>query len=181
MDQSETRFLFFAETNQRQSCSRVPQSLWSVSSTCAEEHWVEIVFGQDVPKSKDARIVREPWKISLHRVWPNWILHQNFSGLQINDISFLLSFDYGEIGIFWSTLLPLAGGPKDRKPFDADWRLFISSASFHTSSDNCERNTQKWNSSNRDYKKETIETWKWLRRFCGIKLREAECFATTRG
>ena len=82
---------------------------------------------------------------------------------------------------FGVTLLPLAGGPKDRKPFDADWRLFISSASFHTSSDNCERNTQKWNSSNRDYKKETIETWKWLRRFCGIKLREAECFATTRG
>ena len=39
---------------------------------------------------------------------------------------------------------------------------------------------KKWNSSNRDYKKETIETWKWLRRSCGIKLREAECFATTR-
>ena len=37
-------------------------------------------------------------------------------------------------------LLPLAGGPKDWKHFDADWRL-ISSASFHTSSDNCERNT----------------------------------------
>ena len=29
-------------------------------------------------------------------------------------------------------LLPLAGGPKDGKHFDADWRL-ISSASFHTS------------------------------------------------
>ena len=43
-------------------------------------------------------------------------------------------------------LLPLAGGPKDWKHFDADWRL-ISSASFYTSSDNCERNTQKWNSS----------------------------------
>ena len=55
-------------------------------------------------------------------------------------------------------LLPLAGGPKDGKRFDADWRL-ISSASFHTSSDNCERNTQKWNSNNRDCKKETIETW----------------------
>ena len=76
-------------------------------------------------------------------------------------------------------LLPLAGGPKDWKHFDADWRL-ISSASFHTSSDNCERNTQKWNSNNRDCKKETIETWMWLRRSCGIKLREAECFATTR-
>ena len=32
-------------------------------------------------------------------------------------------------------LLPLAGGPKDWKHFDADWRL-ISSTSFHTSSDN---------------------------------------------
>ena len=39
-------------------------------------------------------------------------------------------------------LLPLAGGPKDWKHFDADWRL-ISSGSFHTSSDNCERNTEK--------------------------------------
>ena len=76
-------------------------------------------------------------------------------------------------------LLPLAGGPKDGQRFYADWRL-ISSASFHTSSGNCERNTQKWNSNNRDCKKETIETWMWLRRSCGIKLREAECFATTR-
>ena len=76
-------------------------------------------------------------------------------------------------------LLPLAGGPKDGKRFDADWRL-ISSASFHTSSDNCERNTQKWNSNNRDCKKETIETWMWLRRSCGIKLCEADCFAMTR-
>ena len=47
-------------------------------------------------------------------------------------------------------LLPLAGGPKNWKYYDADWRL-ISSASFHTSSDNCERNTQKWNSNNEDY------------------------------
>ena len=76
-------------------------------------------------------------------------------------------------------LLPLAGGPKDGKRFYANWRL-ISSASFHTSSDNCERNTQKWNSNNKDCKKETIETLMWLRRSCGIKLREAECFATTR-
>ena len=79
-------------------------------------------------------------------------------------------------------LLPLAGGPKDWKHFDANWRL-ISSASFPTSSDNCERNTQKWNSNNKDCKKETIETLMWLmpeRRFCGIKLCEAECFATMR-
>ena len=34
-------------------------------------------------------------------------------------------------------LLPLAGGPKDGKRFDADWRL-ISSAGFQTSSDNRE-------------------------------------------
>ena len=58
-------------------------------------------------------------------------------------------------------LLPLAGGPKDGKRFDAYWRL-ISSASFHTSSDNCERNTQKWNSNNKGCKKETIETLMWL-------------------
>ena len=32
---------------------------------------------------------------------------------------------------------------------------------------------------NKDYKKETIETLMWLRRSCGIKLREAECFAKT--
>ena len=44
-------------------------------------------------------------------------------------------------------LLPLAGRLKDGKHFDADWRL-ISSANFHTSSDNCEMNTQKWNSNN---------------------------------
>ena len=77
-----------------------------------------------------------------------------------------------------SFLLSLAGGPKDGKCFDADWRL-ISSASFHTSSDNCERNAQKWNSNNKDCKKETIETLMWLRRSCGIKLRKAERFATT--
>ena len=58
-------------------------------------------------------------------------------------------------------LLPLAGGPKDWKHFDADWRL-ISSASFHTSSDNCERNTQKRNSNYKDCKKETIGTLMWL-------------------
>ena len=47
IDQSETLLLFFAETNQRQSCSRVPQSSWSLSSTCTlspEELWVEIYY-----------------------------------------------------------------------------------------------------------------------------------------
>ena len=76
-------------------------------------------------------------------------------------------------------LLPLAEGPKEGKRFDADWRL-ISSAGFHTSSNNnCERNMQKWNSNNRDCKKETIETLMWPRRSCAIKLCEAECFVTT--
>ena len=42
MDQSETHLLFFAETNQRQSYSRVPQSCLSLSSTCTEQLWVEI-------------------------------------------------------------------------------------------------------------------------------------------
>ena len=74
-------------------------------------------------------------------------------------------------------LLPLAGGPKDGKLFHADWRL-ISSSSFRTSSDNCERNMQKWNCNNKDCEKETIEKLVWMRRTCGIKLREAECFAT---
>ena len=32
---------------------------------------------------------------------------------------------------------------------------------------NCERNTYIWNSNNRHCKKETIETWMWLRRSCG--------------
>ena len=36
--------------------------------------------------------------------------------------------------------------------------LFLLLASFHTRSDNCERNTQKCNSNNKDSKKETIKT-----------------------
>ena len=70
-------------------------------------------------------------------------------------------------------LLPLAGGPKDGERFGVDWRL-ISSASFHTSSDNSESNTRKWNSKNKDCKKYTIETLMWLRRSCAIKLRKAQ-------
>ena len=76
-------------------------------------------------------------------------------------------------------LLPLAGGPKHGKRFDADRKL-ISSASFHTSSDNSESNTRKWNSKNKDCKKYTIETLLWLRRSWAIKLRKARCFVTTR-
>ena len=60
-----------------------------------------LIFGQDVAKSKDARRVREPWKIRLHRAWPSSMLHKNLSGLEINDILFPLSFDLGESGIFW--------------------------------------------------------------------------------
>ena len=37
----------------------------------------------------------------MNRAWRSSILHKNFSGLQINDILFPLSFDLGEIGIFW--------------------------------------------------------------------------------
>ena len=94
--------------------------------------------------------------------------------LRITDQWFIVpvSFGLGDIGMFLSLLLLLlAGDPKDGKRFDVDWRL-ISFASFHTSSDNRERNTQKWNSNNRDCKIETIETLMWLRRSCGIKLRE---------
>ena len=139
-----------------------------------------LIFGQDVAKSKDARRVRESWKIRLHRAWPGSIRELNFSGLQISDILFRLSFDLGKIWILWRYFYCRwpARGPKDWKHFDADWRL-ISSASFHTSWDNCERNTQKWNSNNKDCKKENIETLMWLRRSCGGELREAESFATT--
>ena len=75
-----------------------------------------------------------------------------------------IKFRFGQNLYFWHG-----------KRFDANWRL-ISPASFHTSADNCERNTQKWNSNN---KKETIETLMWLRRSYGGELHEAECFATT--
>ena len=46
--------------------------------------------------------------------------------------------------------LLLAGGPRKGKRFNASLRL-ISPANFHTSSDNRERNTQKWNSNNKHY------------------------------
>ena len=94
--------------------------------------------------------------------------------LRITDQWFIVpvKFRFGRNRVFLSLLLLLlAGEPKDGKRFDVDWRL-ISSASFHTSSDNRERNTQKWNSNNRDCKIETIETLMLLRRSCGIKLRE---------
>ena len=68
--------------------------------------------------------------------------------MQINDILLPLSFDLGEIGIFLVLLSLLLAGKGKR--FNASLRLF-SPASFHTSSDNRERNTQKWNSNNNHY------------------------------
>ena len=133
-----------------------------------------LIFGQDVAKSKDAGRVREPWKnpfasrltefditLKLFRITDQWYIAP-------------VKFPFGRNrDFFWLLLLPLAGGPKGGKRFDADWTNWrlISSASFHTSSDNCERNTQKWNSNNKGCKKKTIETLIWLRRSCEIKLR----------
>ena len=51
-----------------------------------------LIFEQDVAKSKDERRAREHRKLSLHRAWLNSILHLTFSGLQINDVLFPLSF-----------------------------------------------------------------------------------------
>ena len=122
----------------------------TVSRYCA---CTELWFSDGMsPNSKDARRVRElRWKICLHRAWPSSILYWKFSDLQINDILFPLSFDLSEIGIFLALLsLLLAGGPRKGKRFNASLRL-ISPTSFHTSSDNRERNTQKWNSNNKHY------------------------------
>ena len=82
-----------------------------------------LIFGQDVAKSEDERRVRD------YR-------------LQINDIFFLLSFDLGKICFFGVTFY--CRWPEDQKigsalmPIEG---LFLPLAS--TSSDNCERNTQK--------------------------------------
>ena len=110
------------------------------------------------------------------------VFNTTLKRLRITDqwYNVLVKFRFGRNRDFLVVLkLSLAGGPKDGKRFDADWRP-ISSASFHTSSDNCERNMQKWNSNNKDCKKETIATLMWLMRSSGIKLRETECFPTTR-
>ena len=94
-----------------------------------------LIFGQDVVKSKDARRVREPWKIYLHHAWPREF-NTTLKLLRITDQWYIVpvKFWFGRNRDFLALLLvPLAGGPKDGKRFDADWRL-ISSASFHTSS-----------------------------------------------
>ena len=139
-----------------------------------------LIFGQEIKRSErceeSKRTLKNPFASRLTE------FDTTLKLLSITDQWYTVpaEFKFGRNrNILALLLLPLAGGLKDGKRFYADWRL-ISSASFHTSSDNCERNTQKWNSNNRDCKKETIETWMLLRRSCGIKLREAECFATTR-
>ena len=68
----------------------------------------------------------------------------------------------GEIEIFWRYFYCL--WPENQKMGSVLMPIedLISSASFHTSSDNCERNTQKRNSNYKDYKKETIGTLMWL-------------------
>ena len=76
-----------------------------------------------------------------------------------------VKFRFGLNRVFLALLLlPLAGGQKMGSVLMPIEDL-ISSASFHTSSDNCVRNTQKWNSNNKDCKvrkKETIEALMWL-------------------
>ena len=67
MDQSETLLLFFLETSQRQSCSRVPQNSWSLSSTCAEELWVEIASHQDKQTAAELPKKRKIWNVE--RFW----------------------------------------------------------------------------------------------------------------
>ena len=50
---------------------------WKISahSDLKEQYPVTAHAPNFVPKSKDARRVREPWKICLHRAWPSSILH----------------------------------------------------------------------------------------------------------
>ena len=140
-----------------------------------------LMFEQDIAKSKDVRRVREPWKNNMFALCLAEF-NTTLKLLRITDQWYIVpvKFWFGRNQDFLALLLvPLAEGPKEGKRFDADWRL-ISSAGFHKSSNNCERNTQKWNSNNKDCKKETIGTLMWPRRSCAIKLCEAECFVTTR-
>jgi len=71
--------------------------------------------------------------------------------------------------------LPLAGVPKDGKPFD-HCLMTIEGFSLLPAS----IQAQVIVKGIRRIKTATIETLMRLRKSCGIKLREAECFATTR-
>ena len=120
-----------------------------------------LIFGQDVAKSKDARRVREPWKIRLHRAWPGSIRQLNFSGLRINDILFPLSFDLGKIGIFWSYFY--CRWPENQKmgsAFTPIEGLFLLPASIQAQI--IVKGIRRNDSNNRDCKKETIETCDWI-------------------
>ena len=84
MDQSETPLLFFAETNQRQSCSRVPQSSWSLSSTCAEELWVKIASATWPHGRKHRRSIFTLARVtSGRRSWPKERLLLKLSNREI--------------------------------------------------------------------------------------------------
>ena len=105
------------------------------------------IYGQDVAKSKGERRVRTLEKsvcIALGRV-----RYYTNSSQDYRSIMYCFRSIRAKSGILALFSLPLAGRPKDGKRFDAGGRL-ISSASFLTISDNCERNTPKWNSNNKD-------------------------------
>ena len=102
-----------------------------------------LILGHDVAKIKrceeSKRTLKNPF--ASHFAQFNTTLKR----LRIRDQWYivLIKFQFGRNRDFLAVLLLLlAGGPKDGTPFGADSRL-ISSASFHTSSDNCERNMQK--------------------------------------
>ena len=121
-----------------------------------------LVFGRDVAKSKDARRVGEPWKIRFSSRLAEFSTALKLLRITDQWRNLPVKFRFGLNRFFLALLLfPLAGGQK-MGSVSMPIEDLISSASFHTSSDNCERNTQKWNSNNKDYKKETIEALMWL-------------------
>ena len=141
-----------------------------------------LIFVHTVAKSNDVRRVREPWKSVCIAFGPVRYYTDYTKASQNYRASIYCShkFRFGRNRDFLALLtLPLAGGLGEGERFNASWWL-ISPASFHTSSDNRERNTQKWNSNNKDYvRKKPLRhgcSWQMLRN----KLREVQCFATTR-
>ena len=113
-----------------------------------------LIFGQNVEESK--RTLKNPFALRLAEFNTTLKLPRITDQWYIVPVKFRFGRNLDFLALL---LLPLAGGPKDWKHFDADWRL-ISSASFHTSSDNCERNTQKWNSNNfKTVRKKPLRHW----------------------